>query len=125
MRLLDEDQAYLREKGYTYEVLADGEAGCLVIKAFALAPGKYDRDTVDLMVCIPKGYNDAHLDNFYVDPELRLKATGEYPQAASVFENHGGRRWQRFSRHMPKWRPGIDTLKSFLPCAYRELQDTA
>jgi len=123
MQLLEEDEVYLREKGYAYDLLPDGEAVCVVIKALPLSPGKYQRDSVDLMVCVPKGYNDAKLDNFYVDPELRLKSSGQYPPAADVFESHAGRRWQRFSRHMPIWRPGTDTLKSFLPCAYRELQE--
>jgi E2/UBC family protein E len=123
MRLLEDDEAYLKEKGFSYDLAADGQAACLIIKDFPLAQGKFSRDSVDFMVCIPTGYNDAKLDNFYVDPELRLKSTGQYPQAADVFEQHANRRWQRFSRHLQIWRPGIDTLKSFLPCAYRELQE--
>lgn len=123
MRLLEDDERYLKEKAFEYELASEGDAGCLIFKRFPLAPGKYDRDVVDLLICIPKGYNDATLDNFYVDPELRLKTTGHFPQAAEVFENHVGRRWQRFSRHMPVWRAGIDTLRSFMPAAYRELQN--
>lgn len=125
MQMLEQDEAYLKEKGFTFEVLPDGESCCVVIKGFVLTTGKYDRDVVDMMVCIPKGYNDAKLDNFYVDPELRLKSTKQYPDRANVFENHGARRWQRFSRHLPTWRAGVDTLRSFLPCICRELQDKA
>ena len=125
MQLLEEDEAYLKEKGYNYQLVTDGDVGCLVILGYILASGKYDRDAVDLLICIPKGYNDAKLDNYYVDPPVRLKATGQYPPAADYFEDHAKRKWQRFSRHLPQWRAGIDTLQNFLPFVHRELQDKA
>ena len=125
MQLLEEDEAYLKEKGYNYQLVTDGDVGCLVISGYILASGKYDRDAVDLLICIPKGYNDAKLDNYYVDPPVRLKATGQYPPAADYFEDHAKRKWQRFSRHLPQWRAGIDTLQNFLPFVHRELQDKA
>ncbi len=123
MQLLEDDESHLNEKGYDYRFVPDGETGCLIIAGFALAPGKYDQESVDLLICIPKGYNDAKLDNYYVDPPVRLKAGGQYPQNADYFEDHAGRKWQRFSRHLPQWRPGIDTLRNFLPFVHRELQD--
>lgn len=125
MQLLEADEAFLNEKGYKYQLVADGEMGCLIITEYALAPGKYDQDVVDLLLCIPKGYNDAKLDNFYVDPPLRLKATGQHPPNADHFEDHAKRKWQRFSRHLPQWRAGIDTLQNFLPFVHRELRDKA
>jgi len=125
VQLLEEDEAYLKEKGYNYQLVTDGDVGCLVILGYILASGKYDRDAVDLLICIPKGYNDAKLDNYYVDPPVRLKATGQYPPAADYFEDHAKRKWQRFSRHLPQWRAGIDTLQNFLPFVHRELQDKA
>jgi hypothetical protein len=125
MQLLEQDEAYLKEKGYAYELATEGENACLIIKGYPLSPNKYDHDAVDLLICIQKGYNDAKLDNYYVHPHIRLKATGQYPQAADHFEDHAGRNWQRFSRHLPQWRPGIDTLQNFLPFVHRELQDRA
>jgi hypothetical protein len=125
MQLLEEDESFLKGKGYAYELLPDGENACLVIKGYPVSSSKYDRDVVDLLICIPKGYNDAKLDNFYVDPPVRLKATGQHPHAADVFEDHAGRKWQRFSRHLPQWRAGIDTLQNFLPIVHQELQDKA
>ena len=125
MQLLEEDESYLKEKGYSYELTAEGEGGCLIIPGIPLSPDKYDQTAVDLLICIPKGYNDAKLDMFYVHPHVRLRATGQYPQAADYFEDHVGRKWQRFSRHLPQWRPGIDTLQNFLPFVRRELQDKA
>ncbi|MDB5340073.1 MAG: hypothetical protein JWN70_5692 [Planctomycetaceae bacterium] len=123
MELLEADEQYLVSRGLNYEVIADGEGLGLVFKNFPLSPGKYDREVTDLLICIPKGYNNAKLDNFYLDPPVRLKATGQYPDRGDVFEPHAGRTWQRLSRHLPKWRAGIDTLRSFLPFAEKELQD--
>jgi hypothetical protein len=125
MQLLEEDEAYRKEKGYAYELVPEGENACLIIKGYPLSPNKYDRDAVDLLICIPKGYNDAKLDMYYVDPPVRLKASGQYPNKADHFEGHAKRNWQRFSRHLPEWRPGIDTLQNFLPLVHRELQDKA
>lgn len=121
MDLLDEDRRYLDGKGLAYEVVADGPNGGVVLKDYALAPGKYDREKTDLLICIPQGYNDAKLDNFYCDPPIKLKGGG-YPHAADQFENHAGKQWQRFSRHLSKWRPGIDFLQNFMPLIERELQ---
>lgn len=123
MELLEEDEAYLKSKGLSYNFVADGENGCLIFPGFSLAEGKYDRDQVDLMIFMTKGYNDAKLDNFYVEPAVRLKATNQYPEAAAHFENHAGRSWQRFSRHLNHWRAGVDTLQNFLPLVCRELQE--
>ena len=125
MDLLEDDERFLKGKGYDFALHAEGEGGCLIIKAYRLSPGKYDSDSSDLLICMPKGYNNAKLDSFYLDPPVRLKATGQYPAAADVFEAHAGRNWQRFSRHLEQWRPGIDTLQNFMPLVQRELQDKA
>ncbi|QNN21749.1 hypothetical protein HED60_05510 [Planctomycetales bacterium ZRK34] len=122
MGLSEEDERYLNSKGYDWELLPDGAGSCLVIKGFSVDAGRYDRSTVQLMICIPAGYNDSTLDNFYVDPHLRLKSTNQYPHKANKMEQHAGRTWQRFSRHLPKWRPGIDSLQTFMPFVYKELQ---
>ena len=123
MQLFEDDEQYLRDRSLSFELVADGEGMGLIIKSLPLAPGKFDREATDLLICVPKGYNDAPLDNFYLDPPVRLKATGQYPHKGDVFEQHAGRKWQRLSRHLPAWRAGVDTLRSFLPFAQRELQD--
>ncbi len=123
MQLLEEDERYLTERCYQFDLIAEGEVGCLIIKDFPLASGKYDRDIVDLLICIPKGYNTAKLDNFYIDPPIRLKVGGAYPHRGDYFESHIQRKWQRLSRHMSVWRPGIDGLRTFMPFIYHELQN--
>lgn len=125
MRLPEHDEEYLQQKGYAWDLLADPPAsptgGLLIIHNYLLDAAVYDRETCDLMIRIPAGYNVAQLDMFYADPEIRLKAGG-YPNRADQFETHGGRRWQRFSRHLAVWRPGVDTVRTMLSFADRELK---
>lgn len=123
MPLLEEDEEFLNSKGYSWELLPNEKAGqCLVVHGFAVNADLYDRTTIELMVCIPATYNNAALDNFYVDPHLRLKS-GEYPNAAAHMESHADKTWQRFSRHFHgRWRAGIDTLRSIWPHITGELQ---
>jgi len=120
--LLEDDEKFLRAKRWDWELVPDAAAGhCLIVKNYPVDSSKYDRAQVDLMVCIPAGYNDAKLDNFYVDPHLRLK-NGADPEAASQMEPHAGKTWQRFSRHFNHWRPGIDSIRSIFPHIAKELQ---
>ena len=122
MQLLDDDGEFLRGKGLVWELLPDGSGYCIVIKDFPVNAAKYNRSSVQLMICVPAGYNDAKLDNFYVDPWLHIKATAAPPHQANVPEKHAGRDWQRFSRHLPTWRAGVDTLRTFWPHIIKELQ---
>jgi Prokaryotic E2 family E len=121
MSLLAEDEARLTEKGFRWELLPEARAEqLLVLRGVTLAAGKYDRAEVDVLVKIPPGYPVASLDMFWVHPELHL-ANGTCPPSANCFEEHEGRKWQRFSRHLRGWRPGIDSLDSFLRVALKEL----
>lgn len=121
MRLPDDDEEYLRTKGFEWELVPNGDGACLVLKRYGVSEALYDRANTDLMVRIPAQYNNAALDMFYCDPPLKLR-NGSYPQAADQFEEHAGRRWQRFSRHFQTpWRAGIDGLPTLLTFAHREL----
>ena len=112
MDLPEADEAFLNRKGHRWELIPGGGGAFLVVKDFLVNPAVFDREKTDLMVRIPAGYNTAGLDMYYVDPPLRLK-NGAYPQAADVFEEHAGRRWQRFSRHLATaWRSGLDGLRA-------------
>ncbi len=123
MQLPESDEDYLRAKGYQYELVAVGDEGLLVIKDYPVSGDIYNCASTNLMIRIPAQYNNAALDMFYCEPELRLKANNTYPEAAGHFEEHAGRRWQRFSRHFPTpWRPGVDGLPTLLTFVYRELQ---
>jgi hypothetical protein len=127
VRLPEDDERYLNEKRYAWRLVPDPttNGASLVISQYPLHPGKFDRERTDLMIRIPPSYNDAKLDMFYVDPPLVLRRTGGHPGAASVFEDILGRRWQRFSRHLPggNWRAGVDGIASFLKLVNRDLQE--
>jgi len=119
-RLHEADELYLAYKGLKWSMPAKG---FLVLEQVPVSSERYDHAAVDLMIQIPAGYPIAALDMFYVHPHLRLRSGG-YPNAAAVFEMHCGRNWQRFSRHLSAqpWRPGVDSLKSFLALVLGELQ---
>jgi hypothetical protein len=122
VHLPEDDEAYLNGKRFTWELLPGGPGAYLVIRDFAVSGDKYDRDLTDLMIMIPAGYNQAQLDMYWVDPRLLLK-NGQYPPAANVFETHLNRSWQRFSRHLSQWRPGLDGLPMFFALIQSELQE--
>lgn len=124
MNLPEDDEMFLRGKGYDWSLIPDGDGALLIVKAFAVSGAKYDQDRVDLMIRIPPQYNMAKLDMWYVSPALRLRATSQYPHQAAVFETHDGRSWQRFSRHLPDgvWRAGIDGLPMFFTFIFGELK---
>ena len=121
MELPEDDEQYLKEKQYHFDVQPDGDGGLLILRDYAVDGERYDPAMTHLMVRIPAQYPNANLDMFYADPPLKLK-DGKYPERADHFEDHGGRRWQRFSRHLPGWRAGIDGLPTLLTFAHRELR---
>lgn len=121
MQLLEEDEEYLNQKGLDWDLVADSAGGCLILKNHPVSEESFDRSVTDLMVRIPAQYPMAALDMFYADPPLLLRAGG-YPVAAEYFEQHAGRNWQRFSRHLSTpWRAGVDRLPMFLALMRKEL----
>jgi hypothetical protein len=120
--LPEDDEVFLNRKGHRWELVSGENGGFLILKDFPVSPTVFDRDKIDLMIRIPAGYNTAGLDMYYADPPLRLKS-GAYPDRADHFEEHNGRRWQRFSRHLASpWRPGLDGLPMFFALILKELQ---
>jgi hypothetical protein len=121
-RLPEADEEYLAAKAISYQLLPGASEVFFIAKDLAVSPTKWDRAQTDLMLRIPNGYPNAGLDMFWVDPPLQLR-TGGYPVSADRFEDHAGRRWQRFSRHLATpWRPGVDGIGSFLALVLAELR---
>lgn len=120
MRLLEEDELYLTEKGYVFETVERGSELHVVIHNYPL-PEAYTPQAVDLLIKIPPGYPNAKLDMFWTDPRVTLTA-GSLPQASAVFVNIGGKQWQRWSRHWQNsWRAGVDGLETYLGAVRHEL----
>ena len=99
--LTEEDVAFLNSLDREWEV-PDANARMVVIRNFPLPKG-FDREASDLMVIVPPNYPVAGLDMFYLAPGV-AREDGRVINAL-VQETHGGRQWQRWSRHY-KWQPG-------------------
>ena len=120
--LPEDDQQYLDEKGFAYEVIPDSGMVCVVIKGYLLPDG-YAPQTTDLLLRLPAAYPDAAPDMYWCDPAV-LYSNGVVPAASELRESHLGRTWQRFSRHLAAghWRSGTDGLQSYLSLIRRDLQ---
>ena len=120
MPLLASDQEFLVEKGYDFEVAEVGAMLHVILHGFPL-PAAYLPRSVDLLIRLPAGYPNAQPDMFWTSPQVTL-ANGQSPNRADVNEPHGGRTWQRWSRHWATpWRPGVDGLNTFLTSIHSEL----
>ena len=125
MSLPERDNQFLAERGFDWECVTDPNGGgqCVVIKGFNVSGGGFAPPATDLMIRIPPQYPMTPLDMWYCNPPIRIGQTGQFAQASEVTENYIGRNWQRFSRHLNgKWKPGVDSLRSFFTLIQRELQ---
>jgi hypothetical protein len=124
MQLPDRDAAFLTERGFDWELVADPNGSvAVIIHELDVGGGGFAPERTDLMIRIPPQYPMTPLDMWYCDPPVRVAATGQFATATEVMETHVGRTWQRFSRHLPgTWRPAADGLRSFLVLIQRELQ---
>lgn len=115
------DRDYLESKQYDHVVEKVGDAVHLIIRGFEL-PEAYLPRRADLLLILPAGYPNSSPDMFWTHPDIKL-TNGAWPQAAEVHETYGDRSWQRWSRHFNggSWRPGIDTICTFLAAIRREL----
>lgn len=116
--LPESDIEFLEEKGYTYTIVLHGSGLYLVLSNFSI-PKAYLPSTADLLIIVGAGYPNAPLDMFWTIPHVKL-INGSWPQASDVFETYNNASWQRWSRHYT-WRPGIDSLRTFIAAITREL----
>lgn len=116
--LREQDQFFVESMGLSHSVeVTDGFVN-LVIDNFR-TPG-LDQGHVDLLLRLPVGFPDATPDMFWVAPALTKN--GATIPGTEVTENHVGRAWQRWSRHIGgQWRPGVDNLETYLAYVRRAL----
>lgn len=107
------DRQFIEDHSLAYEIIGDATSSGIVIKNFPLPPGKFDLETVDVMIQLPAGYPDASVDMFYTLPWIKLQATGKYANCADVSHQFAGQNWQRWSRHAD-WRAGIDGIRTMV-----------
>jgi hypothetical protein len=115
------DAEFLAEKGYLYELCQENGAVCVIIRGYQLPP-PYTPNQADLLIELPAGYPNAKPDMFWTNPDVKLPS-GTWPRSADVHENKCGQTWQRWSRHFPgdRWRPGTDSLRTYLAAIRAEL----
>jgi len=119
------DVEYLQARVPGHSIQNDGTMTCVLIPAFALGSG-YDCPQSDLLLRLAPGYPDVPPDMWWFNPPVRRNDGAEIP-ATQAREQHFGREWQRWSRHLSlgQWCSGIDSLESYLAIVRRELRACA
>ena len=123
--LPDEDRNYLLERFRPFSEAVENGAICVVLPDFPL-PAGLAPDRADLLLRLNPGYPDIPPDMWWFDPAV-VRLDGREISQTQVHESHLGRVWQRWSRHLyaGQWRPGVDSLKSYLSLVERELNSAA
>ena len=116
---------YLNERGILFREVEEGGQTAVVLPSFELPPGRFDAPVADILIQLPPGYPDSTPDMFYALPWLRLVGAGGYPRCADQPVAFEGRSWQRWSRHSPEWRPGVDGIWTMLKRVETALAEAA
>lgn len=114
MSLPAADLAYL--SGLAVECQVELESGmtCVVLRSWPLPLG-FNHPAADLLVRLSPTYPDVPPDMWWFSPAVYASGGTELPNT-SVYEDHLGRRWQRWSRHLrpDQWRSGVDGLENYV-----------
>ncbi len=112
---LESDLKALQEEGWQVSVHRESLSGnqiFVIFEKYPLPPGWNKRET-KLLLITDISYPNSRMDMFWVDPDLRLNGD-RIPQSGNVIETYLGQKWQRFSWHVQKWNPAIDSLITYL-----------
>ena len=123
--LPDEDREYLAERFPRFSNAVESGVLCVVLHGFPL-PAGLSQDRADLLLRLVPGYPDIPPDMWWFDPAV-LRPDGRTISQTQYYEQYLGRTWQRWSRHLQpgQWRPGVDSLKSYLALVQKELRAAA
>jgi hypothetical protein len=125
MCLPEPELTHLRDRGGVFDVSTESNMTCVLLRDYALPKG-YDRSLSDLLLRLNPGFPDVPPDMWWFDPPVKRADGSAIPQTDST-EHYLGRSWQRWSRHLQagQWRPGVDTLQSFLAVIRADLEKYA
>ncbi len=125
MDLPTAEHEQLQAEGIAYRVFEDAGMLCVLLTAFPLPIG-LSEPSADVLFRLAPLYPDAAPDMWWVSPALTTSSGAVIP-GAEVTENHCGRSWQRWSRHLEPamWRPGVDGLHTFVALLRNELTKAA
>ena len=112
--LPNDDQAYLAQEFPGFDQRSEGGMLCIVLPNYLLPTGLVPNQA-DLLLRLAPNYPDVPPDMWWFHPALRRRDGGPIPNA-DVTEQHLGKPWQRWSRHLEahQWRPGADSLRTYL-----------
>lgn len=116
-----EDRECLEAQRLQYIAVLEDRMICLVLRDYPLPDGLRPARS-DLLLRLSPGYPDVAPEMWWFDPPIR-RPDGQPIAQTDVTEHYLGRTWQRWSRHFDagQWRPGVDSLQSFLALLSREL----
>jgi len=118
--LPEEDEEFLKEKGYAYREAVENGFTHVIISDFSF-PEAYTPRQAEMLIRLPPLYPKAQPDMFWTRPNVKL-TSGAWPLASATMENYLELPWQRWSRHWQHaWRPSIDGLRTFIASIIREL----
>ncbi|WP_310622407.1 multiubiquitin domain-containing protein [Flexibacterium corallicola] len=113
--LLDKDEAYLNERGFSWETFQENGRRWLILKNFVLPRG-YNHDVVNIAIDVPPTYPHSEIDMFHCLPHLMLGS------GLGIGETNGrtqieGQQFQQWSRHLygqTRWNPATDSVMTHL-----------
>ena len=119
--LPNEDRECLEARRLQYSEVIEDRMTCVVLHEFPL-PNGLRPSRSDLLLRLAPGYPDVAPDMWWFDPPI-LRPDGQPIPQTNITEHYLGRTWQRWSRHFNagQWRPGVDSLESFLALVRQEL----
>jgi hypothetical protein len=121
MALPQPEVEFLDSRRLVYTVHEEAGMTCVVFSNYRL-PGGLSVGAADLLIRLSPGFPDVPPDMWWFSPGLS-RTDGVVIPATDVTEQHLGRTWQRWSRHLnaSQWQSGIDNLQTFLAMIDREL----
>lgn len=121
MALPQPEVEFLDSRGLAYKVSEEVGMTCVVFSNYQL-PSGLSASTADLLIRLSPGFPDVPPDMWWFSPGIS-RTDGQVIPATEVTEQHLGRSWQRWSRHLntSQWQSGIDNLRTFLAMINREV----
>ena len=112
--LPSDDRDYLAQRFPAFAESVEDGMLCLVLPNYSPPPGLAP-DRADLLLRLSPNYPDVPPDMWWFHPAVTRLDGGTIPNT-DVTEQHLGKAWQRWSRHLGEhqWRPGADCLRTYL-----------
>lgn len=116
------DVAFLESKSLDHTVVVEAGMICVLVSQFELPLG-LSVPKADLLLRLSPGYPDVPPDMWWFCPAV-FRADGSHIEATESIEQHLGRAWQRWSRHLDasRWMSGVDSFESYFALIASELR---